>query len=281
MYLKVNGTRLFFDVVGSGLHPTEEAMEPKPTVIALHGGPGFDHSIFRPQLDPLGEVAQLIYVDLRGQGRSARHRNEYYQVGIMADDIAALCAKLGIEKPVVLGYSFGGFIALSLALRHPEVLGGLILFATAPAFSSGYDLEILEQLVGKELREIADREQQGVATQEERRRYSQEIFPQAWPDGELADLNRLLSRTIMNQDIRRSMEASLKQDYDVRSELASISTPTLVLHGRNDWICSFREAQQMAQAIPHALLHVLERSRHGIHLAEWEEVIQMIASFLR
>src|SRR5690349_23178712 len=133
MYLKVNGTHLFFDVVGSGLQPTEEAMQPKPTLIALHGGPGFDHSYLRQDLDPLGEVAQVIYVDLRGQGRSARQSNEYYQVGIMADDIADFCAELGIEKPVVLVHSFGGFVALSLVLRHPELLGGLILFSTVPA----------------------------------------------------------------------------------------------------------------------------------------------------
>jgi pimeloyl-ACP methyl ester carboxylesterase len=93
MYLKVNGTRLFFDVVGSGLQPEAQAMKPKPILIALHGGPGLDHSNLRP-LDPLGEVAQVIYLDLRGSGRSARHHHEYYQIGIMADDVVAFCAEL-------------------------------------------------------------------------------------------------------------------------------------------------------------------------------------------
>jgi len=60
MYVKVNGTRLFFDVVGSSLQPVGEEMKPKPIVIALHGGPGLDHSYLRP-LDPLGDVAQVIY----------------------------------------------------------------------------------------------------------------------------------------------------------------------------------------------------------------------------
>src|SRR5690242_3526498 len=76
MYVKVNGTRLFFDVVGSRLQPIGEEMKPKPVVIALHGGPGYDHSYLR-SLDPLGEVAQVVYLDLRGQGRSARHHKEY------------------------------------------------------------------------------------------------------------------------------------------------------------------------------------------------------------
>ena len=126
MYVKANGTRLFFDVVGSRLQPAGQEMKPKPIVIALHGGPGMDHSYLRP-LDPLGDVAQVIYLDLRGQGRSARHSNEYYQLGIMADDVAAFCADLGIEKPIVLGHSVGGLCCLdhcctaSRADRRPDL----------------------------------------------------------------------------------------------------------------------------------------------------------------
>jgi len=280
MYLKVNGTHLFFDVVGSGLQPTEEAMKPKPTLIALHGGPGFDHSYLRQDLDPLGEVAQVIYVDLRGQGRSARQSNEYYQVGIMADDIADFCAELGIEKPVVLGHSFGGFVALSLVLRHPDLLGGLILFSTVPA-ARGYDLDALEQLAGKEVREIAAQEMAGQASEEEMHRFEEEVFPHYWPDFKPEYLSSLFSKTILNEEIGPYMQAKLDKEYDVRSQLDSITTPTLVLHGRYDWVCPFREAQQMAEEIPHAQLHVLEHSRHAVHQAEREEVTKVIAEFLR
>ncbi len=280
MYLKVNGTHLFFDVVGSCLQPTEEAMKPKPTLIALHGGPGFDHSYLRQDLDPLGEVAQVIYVDLRGQGRSARQSNEYYQVGIMADDVADFCAELGIEKPVVLGHSFGGFVALSLVLRHHDLLGGLILFSTVPA-ARGYDLDALEQLAGKEVREIAAKEMAGQASEEEMRRFEEEVFPQYWPDFKPEYLSSLFSKTILNEEIGPYMQAKLDKEYDVRSQLDSITTPTLVLHGRYDWVCPFREAQQMAEEIPHAQLHVLEHSRHAVHQAEREEVTKVIAEFLR
>ncbi len=280
MYLKVNGTHLFFDVVGSCLQPTEEAMKPKPTLIALHGGPGFDHSYLRQDLDPLGEVAQVIYVDLRSQGRSARQSNEYYQVGIMADDIADFCAELGIEKPVVLGHSFGGFVALSLVLRHPDLLGGLILFSTVPA-ARGYDLDALEQLAGKEVREIAAKEMAGQASEEEMRRFEEEVFPQYWPDFKPEYLSNLFSKTILNEEIGPYMQAKLDKEYDVRSQLDSITTPTLVLHGRYDWVCPFREAQQMAEEIPHAQLHVLEHSRHAVYQAEREEVTKVIAEFLR
>jgi proline iminopeptidase len=107
MELHVNGTTLYFDVVGAGLNPAASYRQ-RPTLLILHGGPGFDHTYLRPWLDSVSEVAQLIYIDLRGCGRSQRHSNEYYQLGILADDVVLLCQELAIEHPIVLGQSFGG-----------------------------------------------------------------------------------------------------------------------------------------------------------------------------
>ena len=87
-------------------------------------------------LRPLAEYAQLVFVDLRGQDRSGGAPAESWTLEQMADDVAALCAALGIERPRVLGHSAGGFVALQLALRHPELPAGLILCHTAPTLAS-------------------------------------------------------------------------------------------------------------------------------------------------
>ncbi|HEV2582568.1 MAG TPA: alpha/beta hydrolase [Ktedonobacteraceae bacterium] len=278
MHLKVNGTRLFFDVVGSHLEPVGDAMRPKPTLIMLHGGPGFDHSYFRPAMDPLGEVAQVIYLDERGQGRSARHSNDYYQLGIMADDVAAFFDELSIEKPVVLGDSFGGFVALSLAVRHPDLAAGLILISTLPWWN-GYDLDALEALAGKDLREVAARELAGEASEEDMRRFFAEVFPYYYMQFKPEYLS-MLNRTIMNEDIDLYMNRSLRTEYDMRPHLAGITIPSLVLHGRHDWVTPFAEAEKMAQALPQAHLHVLEHSGHMVQDDEPEEVIKAIREFL-
>ena len=71
MQVEVNGTRLWFDVDGSGLVPEGAAMRERPTVVLLHGGPGgYDHSYFKPDFGRLVEHAQVVYLDLRGHGRS-------------------------------------------------------------------------------------------------------------------------------------------------------------------------------------------------------------------
>jgi proline iminopeptidase len=281
MYLKVNGTQLFFDVVGSALKPTEQGMIPKPTLILLHGGPGvIDHTYFRPYMDPLGEFAQVIYLDLRGQGRSTRDRPEYYQIGIMADDVAAFCVSLGIERPVVLGHSFGGCVALSLAVRHPELLGGLILLATKSSADAKFDLDCLERLAGKELREVAARINAGQANEEDGRRFGAELVPLFWYPPKPEVVSFLDRNPFRNEDIDAQMQERFPNTYDVRPQLTSIALPTLVLHGRYDWIIPVSESEEMAQKIPNAQLYIFEDAGHGIPYDASEELIERIRLFL-
>ena len=101
----------------------------------LHGGLGLDRSTLRPWLDPLGDRARLVFLDLRGCGLS-----EPIPTGApvthatWVDDADALRDHLGLERWTVFGHSYGGFLALEYALRYPERTAGLVLCSTAPAF---------------------------------------------------------------------------------------------------------------------------------------------------
>lgn len=70
MHVSVNGVRLFFDVEGTKLVPDGPVMREKPTLLMLHGGPGSVHSIYRPAYAALADIAQIVYLDHRGNGRS-------------------------------------------------------------------------------------------------------------------------------------------------------------------------------------------------------------------
>ena len=72
MHTIVNGVRIWFDVEGAGLVPDGPRMRERPTLVLLHGGPGFDHSTFKPAHSTLVDVAQLVFVDHRGNGRSVK-----------------------------------------------------------------------------------------------------------------------------------------------------------------------------------------------------------------
>jgi len=85
MYVLVNGLRLFFDIEGAKLVPDGAAMREKPTLILLHGGPGFDHSIYKPAYSALAESAQIIYLDHRGNGRSEDGHREGWNLAQWGD----------------------------------------------------------------------------------------------------------------------------------------------------------------------------------------------------
>ena len=119
MEIDVDGTRLWFDVLGSRLVLDGDRMHERPTVVLVHGGPGgYDHSYFRPDFDVLAEHAQVVYLDVRGPGRSTWGEAGAWTIEDCADDIERLCTALGITRPVVLGHSLGAAIVLVHAIRH-------------------------------------------------------------------------------------------------------------------------------------------------------------------
>ena len=122
MQVLVNGVQLFFDVEGAKLVPDGPVMREKPTLLLLHGGPGFDHSIYKPAYSALADIVQIIYLDHRGNGRSEDGPRESWNLPQWGDDVRAFCDILGIASPIVLGVSFGGVLALEFAARYPHRL---------------------------------------------------------------------------------------------------------------------------------------------------------------
>jgi pimeloyl-ACP methyl ester carboxylesterase len=113
-YAEVNGIRLYYETHGAG----------RPLIL-LHGGLG-SGEMFGPTLPALAEGHQVIAVDLQGHGRTA-DIDRPISVELMADDIAAFIGHLGLDKPDVMGYSLGGGVALLTALRHPDLVGRLVV----------------------------------------------------------------------------------------------------------------------------------------------------------
>ena len=129
LLVSVGDVRLFVDVDGAKLVPDGMTMRERPTIVLLHGGPGFDHSAFKAVYGSLAEIAQVVYYDHRGNGRSEHGPQESWTLDQWADDLRTLCDVLGIERPIVFGASFGGFVGLNYALRHPDHPARLILSA--------------------------------------------------------------------------------------------------------------------------------------------------------
>ncbi len=152
MRVDIGGCRLFFDVEGAKFRPDGPRMREVPTVLLLHGGPGADHSIFKPAYSQLADIVQVVYFDHRGDGRSdGREDSERWKLSQWGDDVKALCDALEIERPIVMGVSFGGYVAMSYALRHLDHPAKLILCSTtASASKKDIQVKIFERLGGAE-----------------------------------------------------------------------------------------------------------------------------------
>jgi pimeloyl-ACP methyl ester carboxylesterase len=115
-YADVNGLHMYYEIHGSG----------RPRVL-LHGGLASGET-FGPALPVLAETRQVIVRDLQGHGRTA-DIDRPLDPRLLADDIAALIRHLGLERPDVMGYSFGGGVAFWTAHAYPELVGKLIVIS--------------------------------------------------------------------------------------------------------------------------------------------------------
>ena len=155
MYLTVNGARIYFDVDGEGLTPGGAIMREKPTVVMVHGGPGADHTVAKPYFNQLTDIAQVVFYDHRGNGRSSGDDPKDWNLAQWGDDLRGLCDALGIEQPIIIGTSFGGFVALSYATRYPNHAAGLVLISTAAKVDFQHVYSAFERLGGADIAKIA------------------------------------------------------------------------------------------------------------------------------
>src|ERR1700694_1962350 len=131
MKVDTGDVRLFVDVDGLEWVAEGDARRQRPTVVVLHGGPGLDSSGMKGRFAFLPEVAQVVFYDHRGNGRSDTGDRAHWTLAQWGDDVKAMCDALGIERPIVLGTSFGGMVAMSYATRHPDHPAGIGLIVPA------------------------------------------------------------------------------------------------------------------------------------------------------
>src|SRR5712691_8992696 len=191
-YADVNGIKLYYETHGTG----------RPLIL-LHGGLG-TIEMFGPNLPALASGRQVIGVDLQGHGRTA-DIDRPLSTELMAGDIAALITQLELERPDIMGYLLGGGVALLMAIRHPGLVGKLVVVSTAFKRSAFYP-EILAQQgqVGAAAAEAMKQTPmyQSYASVAPR--------PQDWP--------RLLGK----------IGDAMKNDFDFSREIAGIKATTLV-----------------------------------------------------
>lgn len=273
------GVRLFVDVDGFGLVPDGPTMREKPTLLLLHGGPGFDHTGFKPAFSQLTDIAQIVTYDHRGHGRSDPRPVDEWTLDTWADDVVRLCDALGIVKPIVLGQSFGGFVAQRYLARHPGHPAKVILSSTSPAFNLERKLPVFERLGGLAACELAETFWRH-PTEANTDKYLRELHPlyntrpPASTDGRQRARYRL--------DILRHFIVNEMQGMNLAPGLAAAQCPVLVMAGAQDPVCPPADSEDIAAALPRHLaeLQVYADSGHGAWRDEPEAAFAALRRFI-
>ena len=240
------GVRLYFDVESPQFAADGPVLREKPTLLLLHGGPGFDHSAFRPFFPRVADIAQVVYYDHRGHGRSDRRPPEEWTLDTFADDVVRLCDALGIAKPIVLGQSFGGFVAQRYLARHPAHPSKVILSSTSPHMK----LERKEAMFGK---------LGGEAARASCRRFWSEPNADTWADYGVHCRHLYNTtpqdpdagaRTIHEFDILFRSASGEQRTMDLLPGLAKAQCPVLVMAGSEDPVCPVADAKDIVAALP-------------------------------
>jgi proline iminopeptidase len=266
------GVRLFARWVGDG----------GPTIVTLHGGPGASFDYLLPQFDRLATGRTILYYDQRGGGRSETPRDAPLDWRAHVADLERVVRAEVEGAATLLGFSWGGLLAILFALEHPGLVARLALLGPAPTYPDARKAYLAEFERRQAAPEIAE------ARAELSRSGLRERDPDAfWRRAfELSvagyfkepERARRLTPFRINSRVQRAVWDSLK-GVDLRPRLPSIGCPTLVLHGRCDPV-PLAASEALVSLLPDARLLVFEDSGHALYAEETERFVGELEPFL-
>ncbi|WP_238008750.1 alpha/beta hydrolase [Dactylosporangium sp. AC04546] len=273
MRLLINGNELEVEVFGA---------EDAPVLIAHHGAPGLgSRAEPRATFSPFADTYRVIVFDARGSGVS-EGRSPFTHEQWVAD-VDALRAWAGVETFVMAGGSYGGFISMEYAIRHPDRVRALVLRDTSADHENDkaarhnaetstrvrIDLEKLDRINNGQVRDDDDL-----------RDCWAEILPLYDHVYDPAKVAERVAATPYRYETHNFAFSVNMPAYDIKSQLHRITCPTLVTVGRDDWITPVASSETITSLVPNARLVVFEKSGHSPQVEEAELWRQVVRDFL-
>jgi proline iminopeptidase len=281
------------------LYHTAYGPEDAPRLLMLHGGPGASHDYMLPQMLALADEYRLIFYDQRGGGRSKSDDRSPITWKTHVTDLAALVRELSLEPLTLVGYSWGGLLALlySIAAVGGFRDEGIVLTASAPApapvrmvlicpapATAAFRAQFSEELARRQRAPWIAEERAAIAASGVRERdpaaYAKRIF-ELGVAGYFVDPARARELTPFRviARVQQSVWESLA-GYDITDKLPLVEAPTLVLHGAHDAI-PLGSSEVIASALPASELVVLDESAHVPYVEGQDAFFAAVRDFLQ
>jgi proline iminopeptidase len=266
--VQVGDVRLYFDVEGTDhAHPA----------VLVPGGPGQSHR--HHKVTPPIPQGRVVHYDHRGTGRSDASDRDHWNLATWTADLAGLCSALEIERPVILGTSFGAIVALAFAQTYPEIPSKLILVSGLARFMPEEILATFERLGGLQARRVAERAN-AEASVDSLLEYERVCAP-LYTHTPLSDEQmHAFDGEPYNVELFVHWLRGEAKTLDLRPGLPSVRCPTLVLAGADDPIAPAAASREIASGISDAQLHVFDDCGHNpLHDAR-NEAMAVVDAFL-
>lgn len=257
MRLDINGVKLNVAVQGGG-----------PPLLFLHGL-GANHRNWEAQLDAFAANYRCIAPDWRGAGNSDCPPGPY-TLEQFADDLAAVCDRLGVDRAPVVGQSMGGCIAQAFALRHPQRVSALVIVASRPrsASTSEQGLHAIEALIAAEgIDAVPDR-------------FLDDVYPAAFQGAHPEIVGRFRREISAYEPAGLLAAMAGLSSFDFTPRLEEIRAPTLCIAGAFDKVCPPVETELMTRLIPGARSVLFDDCGHQPHVEAPERFNALLTAFL-
>ena len=274
MKVVINDNELNVEILGE---------ENEQVLIAHHGGGGIG-SLNEPKatFGPLSDKFKVVVFDARGCGIS--EGKEPFSHAQWAADIDGLREWLGVEKIVVTGGSYGGFIAQEYAIAYPEHTRAMILRDTSADWASNIARAYENARTQTRVRinwENFDRYWHGQITDDQdlKDRW-EEIIPMYDFHYDPVKSKKAVDAGFYRYEAHNWCFLYNMPNFDLCAQLPKVTCPTLVTVGRTDWVTPVSSAETIASLIPNAKLAVFEKSGHSPQIEEFDLFQQVMRDFL-
>ena len=248
-------------------------------LIVLHGGPGLDHSMFRPYLDSLGDEFRLLYVDERGQGRSERVDPTTLSLEVFARDVDLVADALELDGFALVGHSFGAIIATYRATELSTAAAYVISGGGDASEALDADVEASLDALGNGRETIAAswEAEKTVETEEQLKQLLRDQMPFHFhgepPPG-------YAEETVGSPEVLRYFANIGYGAFDYRPKLRSVRKPTLIVVGEHDRTTTPRAARVLHEGIPNSELVVIPDAGHMSFVEKSEPYLTAVRRFL-
>jgi pimeloyl-ACP methyl ester carboxylesterase len=247
----MNGSIIHYQRQGAG-----------PTVIAVHGGPGLGLQSFLPELLGLTSSADLVLYDQRGCGLSPLAGGDAGDAEIHISDLEQLYRRLGVDRAILLGHSWGAWLSLAYAQRFPARVRGLVLVCPPPVCAESPEQvhRWFSCLTPEMRRAVGEVSLSTLPPAERLNRRLEIVLPLYFHDER--GVQSFLARGIRVADAYDERAVARLMEADLRPGLPHLDMPAVFIAGRHDRRTPPDYAREIAAQMPNAELRIMESVGH-------------------